>query len=221
MKTLNHLSISVVLFSQLLLSGCGKSTTPGMSKVSLQLGQYSAFNRILSWVVPEARAAVTSARFCFKRVRFKTEEEFHSNTHSSSGDDTGSDDSNAINDDTHHTEDDSENVDFTPGEIDISSVGSVIGEVSLPEGTYSRVEFDLEKDGPGCTSSKSAEVINSQGMFSTQERITIKFEGKFIASEANQVLSLGVDNILAALDAVNNASEIKAKLENAGVKGSF
>ncbi len=143
--------------------------------------------------------ALSATTLCFKRLRFKMSSEA-----------TDSD-----------VTKDSDNVDFTPGEITLSDSGTNIGATTIPEGTYQRLEFDLERDGTGCTSGKSVQLTNSSGTFSTTDRVTIKFEGTFTATGSNKVLELGVQNIVDALNAITNSNNIKDDLEAAGVKGTL
>lgn len=193
------LSGVLVLLGATLFWGCGKEGSSANPKISVQFGTYTASNRWLRFFIPEAHAALSNGKFCFKRLRFKTD-----------GEQTSADPTQ-----------DSDNVDFAPGEVTILTTGNSLGDVVIPAGTYKRVEFDLEKDGPGCTSNKSVQLTNSSGSFSSQDRITIKFEGTFVASESGQVLSLAVQNITNALNQVTSDNDIKTKLEDASVKGSF
>lgn len=134
--------------------------------------------------------AVSSLTFCFKRLRFKQE-----------GETTNSDSST-----------DEDNIDLNLGEVTISPSGTNLTSVSIPSGVYTRVEFDLEKD---CSSQKSIQVTNDSGSFSTEDRITIKFEGYFVASDSSKVLNLGLSNIITKLNEVTANSEIKTKAESA------
>ena len=175
-----------------LTSRCG--STSGNHSVTIAFGTYTAKNLFLDWLIPNAFATVSSAKFCFKRFRFKYE---------ASG----------------TSSDNSENIDFQPGEISLSTSGTTLGEVSLPEHKYTRIEFDLEKDGTGCTSGKSAQVSSSTGSFQTDDRITVKFDGSFTPSESNKKITLAITSITSALDAVTSNGDIKTKLEAAS--GSF
>ncbi|MCH2534912.1 MAG: hypothetical protein MK008_10765 [Bdellovibrionales bacterium] len=167
------------------LIGCAGGGTTVGSPVTIEL-KLSSYSTALS-LRPQA---VSSLTFCFKRLRFKKEGE------STNGD----------------TSSDEDNIDLNLGEVIISPSGTDLTSVTIPAGEYSRVEFDLEKD---CLSQKSLQVTNSNGSFSTEDRITIKFEGYFIAASSSQTLSLGVSNIISKLDEVTADSEIKAKAEAA------
>jgi len=135
----------------------------------------------------EANAAVSSLKMCFKRLRFKLPDE-----------------------ETLLPETSEDNIDFYIGEVDISSGGAALGMVTIPKGTYRRIEFDLE---PDCASGKSLEVVNSNGTFFTNERITIKFSGTFNA-DVDGYLTLGVQQILDALNA-HSGGDLKATAESA------
>lgn len=136
--------------------------------------------------------AVTDLKFCFKRLRFKTA-------------------SSVTNPDTTQ---DSDNVDLDLGEVTISSQGTSLGELTVPDGTYSRVEFDLEDNCSGL----SARVVNSNGVFQTTERIMIKFEGTLQVS-AGKTVNLDIQAIVSALNTVNSNSQIRSKAES--VSGSL
>lgn len=163
------------------------------------LGCGSDGNVTLKLGTYNASRALSATTLCFKRLRFKMSSETTSSDVTS----------------------DSDNVDFTPGEITLSDSGTNLGATTIPEGTYERLEFDLERDGSGCTSGKSVQITNASGTFSTTDRVTIKFEGTFTATSSNKVLELGVQNIVNALNAVTNSNNIKDDLEAAGVKGTL
>lgn len=136
---------------------------------------------------------VNQLNFCFKRVRFKKLGE------PSNPDPTV----------------DSDNIDFAIGEKTITSIGDTLGEVRVPPGVYARVELDLDND---CGNGYSAYINNSNGTFSTNDRITIKFEGTFTL-ETNTELDLVIQPIINAVDTVNNSANIKSTLE--AISGGF
>lgn len=175
----------------LTLSACGKDATS--SKVSMQFGSYTAQNRLFELFIPSAYAAVSEAKFCLKRLRFKT-------------------------DDTE-TNGDDDNVDFTPGLITLETTGASLGEVTLPAGTYRRIEFDMEKDCDGTTQNGIA-FTNSTASFTSDATTTIKFKGTFEANESAETLTLAVANIIDALDGITDPAatenDIKNALEAAG-----
>lgn len=179
--------LSLVVFS--MLAACQPSnedSTTGLKShpVTLQTGSYSTAS-IMSWFIPEARAAVSDLRFCFKRLRFKKDLT-----------------------DTLDPELAEDNVDFSLGEQVISSSGALLGTFQVPEGTYYRIEFDLEPECAG----KSVSLSNDFGVFVSDERITVKFEGVFVVN-GSETLELGVQNILDAANAHNGGS-LRDSLEN-------
>ncbi len=189
--------VSMVTIAAVLFSGCGKAeATP---KITLALGGYTAKNSFLEFLIPSAYAALSNGKLCFKRLRFKTEGETTSSNPAT----------------------DSDNIDFSPGEVSITATGTTLGEVTIPAGTYKRIEFDLEKDCPGSTSGNAVSLTNSNGSFSSQDGVTIKFEGTFEAAESGQKLTLGVQAIIDALNAVTTVAEVKSRLEAASVKGTM
>lgn len=137
--------------------------------------------------------AVNQLNFCFKRVRFKQ-----------LGEPTNSDPTIDV-----------DNIDFEIGEKVITSIGDTLGEARVPAGQYSRVEFDLDNN---CGNGYSVYINNSNGIFSTNERITIKFEGTFNL-QTNTDLNLAIQPIISAINTVNNSANIKTTLE--GVSGGF
>lgn len=178
----------------LALGGCG--TSVGTFAVGLSFQPYSS--AVMLFGDPRgdfvARASsVTSLNFCFKRLRFKVDQQATSNI-----------------------ETDSNNIDFALGEVSLSSGGTTLGEVQLAPGTYRRVEFDLDKD---CASGKSIQVTNSHGSFSTASSVTIKFNGTFEHGDASTSLAIALDQILTALEGVTSDSQVKNQVEAAD--GSF
>ena len=90
----------------LVLVSCGSDSVTNSTTV-LKFGTFT-------------RRAVTSSKFCLKRLRFK-----QNDVATNSGTD---------------------NIDFTPGLVTLSATGSTIGNITLPVGTYKRVEFDIEEE---------------------------------------------------------------------------
>lgn len=183
-----------------LATGCGGTTT-GNPVVTLKSAAYSSFARSIlpSWfptLITPAYASVSSLTLCFKRLRFKTAYDSESN-----GDSIGS-----------------SNFDFDPGEVTLSPSGNTLGQITLPAGTYRRIEFDLDDH---CASNKSVQLTNNSGSRSTRDGITIKFEGTFEAAGEAQDLSLQFQNLVTALDSVTQDSNIKTSLEGVGIRGSF
>lgn len=190
MKTLLLiLSLSVFLFS------CGGTTTgnPLSEPVNVRMVDQQPFALLKrSWdllFIPEAHAAATQVKFCFKRLRFKPDS-------STSG----------------------SNYDLTLGEIELDPAGTNLVTVNVPRGIYGRIEFDLENECDGTPGKPSVSFVNGVTTYSTQDHITIKFEGTFEVSAASTV-TLDVDLLLDALDGVTNDGDIKTSLE--AVTGDF
>jgi hypothetical protein len=136
--------------------------------------------------------AVTDLRFCFKRLRFKA-----------ASDPTSSDSSQ-----------DSSNIDLNLGEVRISELGTNLGEVKVPAGTYGRVEFDLEDSCSG----NSLRLTNGNGTFQTSSRISIRFNGSLVVS-GTQSVNLNIQSIISALNTAASNSDLKTKAE--GASGSL
>lgn len=176
------------------LSACAPSdgTSTGNPLVSLKI---DSFNSALSQKTAATAAAVdtlamSSLKFCFKRLRFKQ-----------LGDSSGSS---------------SGNQDFYLGEVSISNLGTELAGVTLPAGTYTRLEFDLD---PSCPSGKSVQLTNSHGSFSTDQTITIRFDGTFVHSSSDEILNLNIQQIVSSLNSVTSDSSIRTQAE--GASGSF
>lgn len=189
------------------VAGCAKTTTTA-PQVNIQMTNSSLAYNWSNLFFPCAYAnlpGVSKVTLCFKRLRFKIAE--------------GAE--------TSETEKatSSDNVDFNPGEITVSSTGdTTIGSVKVPAGSYRRIEFDLEKNCPGGTTGNSVQVWSSTNStatpdFVTQDRVTVKFFGAFTAGSDGQIVNLSVANILSALTQVATSGDIKIKLQDATVKG--
>jgi hypothetical protein len=207
MKTL----ISSLLLMSLI--GCqvqndSSSSSNGTHTVTLKLGAYQTAG-LMDYLIPSAYANVSELKACFKRLRFKkttsdspssslddsssSDDSISSNDSRSSDDSSSSDDSRSSNDSINDVED---NIDFNIGEVTLTSSGTLLGSVNLPEGTYYRVEFDLE---PSCAG-KSLKLTNEFGTYSSTEKIKIKFDGVLVIDGSKNV-ELGVQEIL---DAAND-----------------
>jgi hypothetical protein len=177
------------------LSACGKDPNP---TISIQVGSLQASNKWMNFLVRPAYAAnVSSVRLCFKRLRFKTAENMSSNS-----------------------TDAEDNIDIALGEVEIVP-GAELGEVTIPAGEYRRVEFDLDST---CASGKSASYQLGGMTYASTATITVKFEGRFDASQSGQKLELGFGAIINALDSLPSnpsSNQIRDALEDASVKGSF
>lgn len=170
------------------LYGCGGGTTTGnpVSEVNIVMKDRSAvawWKKSSNLLIPEAMAATSDIRFCFKRLRFKME--------TSSPDD---------------------NIDLNIGEKEILPTGTDITNVTIPHGTYRRVEFDLDKDCDGTP--KPSVSFSNPALRSSQSHITIKFEGTFVL-DGNTTLDLNIQPLILAMDGVTDNDQIKDALENA------
>jgi hypothetical protein len=173
----------------LLFQSCGGGTTTGnpVSPIQLRMQDRQPFALIKrSWdlLIAPAHAAATGVKFCFKRLRFKPD---------------------AVTNGS--------NFDLAIGEVDIIPGGFNLLTVSLPHGTYERVEFDLEKECDGTLLKPSVSFTNGAA-FSSQDHITIKFEGTYVVG-ASGTLTLDIDPLFDALDLVASDNDIKPLLEAA------
>jgi hypothetical protein len=194
LKQLKLIIISfLIIFSN---AGCtffgddGGTTGGNPLTVDVNLASYdnSIASMIFKFIIDDAQANITSLNFCFKRIRFKT---------SSNGSEY--------------------NYDFNIGEVAILSTGTTLNAVTIQAGTYTRVEFDLEKNCDG-TTKPSVSFVNGNGSFQTNDRMTIKFDGSFTIDQTS--LSLFVVNFTNAVKAYNGtSSNIKPTLE--ALSGSF
>lgn len=171
------------------LGGCSGGTTTGnpLTPIQVRMEDRQPFAWIQKgWdaVIPPAHAAVSNVSFCFKRLRFKPDA-------STSG----------------------SNYDLFIGQVTIDPAGTNLLTVNVPEGTYQRIEFDLESDCDG-VGKPSVSFTNDNGSFSTTDHTTIKFNGTYTVSTAG-TLTLDIDKLLDALDLVNASSQIKNSLEAA------
>lgn len=180
----------IIIVLTLLMYGCGGGTTTGnpVAPVTVRMEDQQPFawvQRVWDAVIPPAHAAVSSVTFCFKRLRFKPDEFTN-----------GSDFELAL------------------GEVVINPAGTNLITISVPQGTYQRIEFDLEKECDGTLAKPSVSFTNNVGSFSTLEHTTIKFNGSYVVS-AQGTLTLNIDSLFDALDLVTNDSQIKTALESA------
>ena len=197
---LSTLIQTLFLFTSLVsisfLTSCGVkeeedsiSSSSGVKRpVSISLSSYTtASYNPLDLIIPSSYAAVSSLKFCFKRLRFKQN----------------------LEDTVDPTVED--NIDLDLGQVTISDSGTLLGQVEVPEGEYKRVEFDLEEDCDD-TVKNSLDLINDSGTHSSTDRITIKFEGTFIV-DGEETLELGVQNIMSAANAYDGTGSLKDALE--------
>jgi hypothetical protein len=179
----------------LVFVGCSGSngTSTGNPLVSLKFAAFNSSLAVKNASEDVSAMTVSSLKMCFKRLRFKMSSE-------------------TTNPDPSL---DSDNLDFYLGDVTISSLGTTLSSLNVPAGTYERIEFDLSDD---CPSGKSVQVTNSNGTFSTDSKMTIKFEGNFVNTGTSD-LTMQIQAIVSALNTVTNSSQIKNKAE--GVSGTF
>ncbi len=184
---------SILLISLLFITSCagGGGTTTGnpVKTVNVRMQDQQPFawmKKISESLIPSAYANASNVSLCFKRLRFKPVE---------------NDDSSA------------ENYDITLGRVTIDPNGTDLGSVSVPEGMYRRIEFDLEANCNGSIA-PSVSFTNLNGTFSSQDNIKIKFEGNLVV-DADKTVNLDIDAILDAMDSINPGDDIKNDLENA------
>ncbi len=173
-----------------LLGSCGTSTGNPPS-VILEFKPYnsgSAFNILPLLLIRPAYAAVSSVTFCFKRLRFKLDDE-----------------------NTSDVDNDKNNINFEIGKVTLSENGTALGTRTLSAGTYRRIEFDLDNK---CDNKRSVEITRNGNTFSTTSRITIKFKGTFTLEDTGRTVELAVQALLDALNSVTSDGDIKDKLEN-------
>jgi len=170
-------------------AGGGGGTTTGnpVKTVNVRMEDQQPFawmKRISDSFIPSAYANVGSVDLCFKRLRFKPVE---------------NDDSTA------------ENYDLALGQVTIDPNGTNIVSVAVPEGTYRRIEFDLEAN---CNGLVAPSVLFENGVttYSTQDNIKIKFEGILVV-DGDKTVNLNTDVILDALGSVSSDGDIKNTLE--------
>ncbi|MFS4459195.1 hypothetical protein [Bdellovibrio sp. HCB2-146] len=179
--------IFLLSLASLMFLGCAKDSGTSTGNPLVAL-KFDSFTSTLALKTGDVGTeAVSSLKLCFKRLRFKL-----ANT-------TAEDE-----------------VDFYLGDVTISNLGTDLGSINLPIGTYDRVEFDLDED---CPSTKSIQLVNSSGSFSTTDRISIRFDGTFTHTGSSDVLGMSIQQIVDSLNTVTNSSQLKAKAE--GASGSF
>jgi hypothetical protein len=192
MKSITTLTLALAI--ALTQASCGGTTT-GNPVVTLKAAPYGTMASSWFSLITPAYAAVSDLKLCFKRLRFKTDFDGESNG------DTA----------------DSENFDFDLGEVTLSPAGSTLGSVSVPKGTYRRIEFELDDS---CASGQSVQYNNGSPR-QTNDRINIKFEGVFEAQGDELTLSLEFDSIITTLDAITDETQIKTQLEDLSCRGTF
>lgn len=111
--------------------------------------QTSLIESFFGSIIAPAYAASSNIKFCFKRLRLKS--------------DLGN----------------APEYDLNIGERLIDAYRTPLGNVNLPEGRYNRIEFDLEPNCAAGGSKPSVSLENDFGTFSTSSEVEIRFEGNF------------------------------------------
>ena len=179
--------IFLLTLASLMFLGCAKDSGTSTGNPLVAL-KFDSFTSTLALKTGDVGTqAVSSLKLCFKRLRFRMV--------------------------TTTAEDE---LDFYLGDVTISNLGTDLGSINLPVGTYDRVEFDLDDD---CPSGKSIQLTNTSGSFSTTDRISIRFEGTFTHDGSDDVLGMSIQQIVDSLNTVTNNSQLKSKAEAAS--GTF
>ena len=175
------------------ISSCGEGGTTTGNPVKIQMS-FNAYNNTFAKLISDlfikkAHADLSELKLCFKRVRFKA-----------TSDSAASD------------------IELELGEVSINQEGTDLGEVEISDSTYRRIEFDIDNDCDD-TTKPSVQIMNDNGTFTSDDHITIKFEGEFKPSEDGD-LDMYVQNIVDSVkDYQVSDGEIKDILED--VSGTF
>lgn len=185
-------AIQVASFGMsLALGGCGTTVGNGLTEpVGVGFKAFQLQSGALMAVDPRLAAGqIQTLTICFKRIRFK----------GAPGDSGG------------------QNVDLRIGEVTLSPQGTTLQNVTVPAGTYRRIEFDI--DDKTCPSNRSIHVTNTNGTFDTKDSITIRFEGNITITGTQQSLFLNIQTVVSALANVTSGNQIKDAAE--GADGDF
>lgn len=156
---MNKLLKKSYLILLLILLSCGGGTSTGNPiEVNMEFATYNETlaKRFFNLIIKDAHAALSDFKMCFKRMRFKV-------------------DSGAAT---------SSNVDLALGEQVIKKEGTPLGTITINDITYKRIEFDLESNCDGGTK-PSVSITNGNGFFTTNDKITIKFDGEYLPSNGD------------------------------------
>ena len=193
------MKLCILLFSFLIIcGGCKKQTTAesvGISALTendsgTTTGNPMDIKLAFSAFDVKDKGGVTipvEATLCIKRLRYKIATE---------------------------VQDDS--IDFDLGQVILLKNGTNLGNHRLPEGTYSRLEVELDDK---CPMDKSVSIANLNGSISTNDSISIRFEGRYSHESSGQKLNLAIQAIMEAISQITSEDDIKEKLED--VSGSF
>lgn len=129
-----------------------------------------------------------SIGFCFRRIRFKNELE---------------------------TTPESQDVEINPGWVKFTGAATSLGVVRVPPGSYGRIEMELREL---CSGNGSVELENSFGVFSTREKFSLRFEGRFNLLNGAD-LKLNLFAWTSALSLVQNSAQLKPAFE--AIQGKY
>ncbi len=169
----------------------GGTTTGNPVTIEMSFSSYenSLISKLSNIFISPAHASLSELKFCFKRVRFKVYD-------SSVGKD----------------------LELELGEVSINQEGTDLGTVEIADAIYRRIEFDIAKNCDGDNQS-SVTILNDNGTFSTDDGITIRFDGEFKANEGGELVLI-VQNVVNGIKNYKASDgEIKDILEN--LSGTF
>lgn len=109
--------------------------------------------------------------------------------------------------------------DFDMDDVTYSKNGTSLSFVSLPTGKYQSIQIILANQ---CSSGRSVQLTNSNGIFSTTNTITITligFPSYLEITDATSQVSLNIDNVIPVLLNVTGDIQIKSAIE--ANNGSF
>jgi hypothetical protein len=226
-KGLKNVAVIIALGSTWACQSEKKTAAPSASSSQVEIqfaGSETAQKKFFEFLIPTARAEVSNLTLCFKRLRFKLKhEDSIGSTDDNSPSHSGLDDSASNSQDDNSPgrsqgQDDSvdspeleDSVDFSIGEVSLDSNGVFLGAVTLPKGTYQRIEFDLENN---CGSGQSIELTNGYGSYKSSKKVTIRFEGEFVADDASEVLMLNTKELMDAANEYKGATSLAETFKN-------
>jgi hypothetical protein len=170
-----------LIFISLLLSACSVDGT--------STGNPAVSMRFESYDASSAKVSamsgpISNVKLCFKRLRLKTESS-----------DTSTD----------------SNIDFDLGEISLNPSGTDLTMLQVPQGTYRRLEMDLDSS---CSSGQSVQLTNSAGSFQSNDSISIRFEGEITITSTSSDLPLAIQAIINQMKTITSNAEVKTKMES-------
>ncbi len=90
--------------------------------------------------------------------------------------------------------------------------GGTIGQISVTAGIYRRVELDIANV---CGQGRSIVFTNSNGTFSTDDHIQLRFEGQINVDMTSESALLSLNSLIEKLDSVSADGDIKNLAESA------